>query len=73
MNAVKTFRDELAVSLPDRLMPEIKTEEALLQVAEKLNIIIDADNPLTLIDFSIKYQAIIRYKYADAMLAARAQ
>ena len=38
MNAVKTFRDELAVSLPDNLMPEIKTEEALIQVAEKLNI-----------------------------------
>lgn len=71
MNAVKTFRDELAVSLPDNLMPEIKTEEALIQVAEKLNIKIDFDNPLALIDFSINYQAIIRYKYADAMLAAR--
>lgn len=70
MNSIKTFRDELAISLPHNLIPEIKTPEALMQVAKKFNIKIDADDPLSLIEFAINYQAIMRYKYADAMLAA---
>ncbi len=71
MNAIKTFRDELAISLPHELIPKIKSEKTLFQLAEKLNIKIDPDEPMTLVDFIIQYQAVMRYKYADAMLAAR--
>ena len=71
MDHIKTLRDELALSFPSTLIPIIKTEEAVLLISEKLAIKVDVTDDMSMIDFVIQYQAIIRYKYADAMLAAR--
>jgi hypothetical protein len=71
MDNIKTLRDELAVSLPGDLIPQIKDERGILLISEKLDIKVDLTDDMSMIDFIIQYQAIMRYKYADAMLAAR--
>lgn len=59
------------MSLDASLIPTLNNEETLREVAERMGIELDLEDPLSLIEFSLKYQAIIRYQYADAMLAVR--
>ena len=67
----KTLRDELAMSLDNTFIPKFSSEINTKIVADAYGLEIDANDPVKMIDFALKYQAIIRYKYADAMLAAR--
>lgn len=71
MDNIKTLRDELALSLPASLIPVMKDQSAISFISEKFNIKVDTADHMSMLDFIIQYQAIMRYKYADAMLAAR--
>lgn len=65
-----TLRDKLAMSMEADTIPEIQDQDTLNLIAEKFGLEW-SDDPLKQIEFSLAYQAIIRYKYADAMLKAR--
>ncbi len=65
-----TLRDKLALSMEAVSLPELKNEETINYVAKKLGLEFSSD-PLNQIEFAFAYQAIMRYKYADAMLKAR--
>ena len=65
-----TLRDKLAISMEADTLPEVKDQDTLNLVAEKLGIEW-SDDPLKQIEFAFNYQAILRYQYADAMLKAR--
>jgi hypothetical protein len=41
------------------------------EVCEKLGIDFEVDDPLSMMEADLKFNAIIRYKYADFMLEAR--
>jgi hypothetical protein len=51
-------------------LPTINDEETMALINEKYGLEW-SDNPLVQIEWAMKYQAIVRYMYADAMLAAR--
>jgi hypothetical protein len=65
-----TLRDKLAISMEEISLPKLQNEETINYVAEKLGLEYGSD-PLKQIEFAFAYQAIMRYKYADAMLKAR--
>lgn len=65
----KTLRDEIALSLDKSLIPTLENEATIKYVADKLGIEVDTNDIISMIDFSYKYQSIMRYKYADEMLA----
>lgn len=67
----KTLRDELAMSLEASAIPELKNNTAIKLIAEHYGLDYDLNDPIKMIDFTLKYQAIIRYQYADAMLLYR--
>ena len=67
----KTLRDELAMSLDSSLIPTLKSEETIALVSSKLGIEFDSSDPLKMIEWSFKYQSIMRYQYADEMLKCR--
>ena len=67
----KTLRDELAMSLEPSLIPTFQSEATIKLVAEKFGLEYDLNDPLKMIDFSFKYQSIMRYKFADEMLKVR--
>lgn len=64
-----TLRDKLAMSMEADTLPEIKDQDTLNLVADKLGLEW-SDDPLKQIEFAFAYQAIMRYQYADAMLKA---
>jgi hypothetical protein len=67
----KTLRDELAMTMPVEAIPEMKNSAAIKIVAENygLNYECFENNDLPgQIQFTLQYQAIIRYEYADMML-----
>ncbi len=70
MSKDKTLRDEIAMSMTSDTLPTINDEATMALVNEKYKLEWSED-PLVQIEWSIKYQAIVRYMYADAMLAAR--
>ena len=65
-----TLRDKLAMSMEADTLPEIKNQETLNYIAEKLGLEW-SDDPIKRIEFAFAYQAIMRYQYADAMLKVR--
>jgi hypothetical protein len=67
----KTLRDELATSLDATLVPTLNNEEAIKIFAREFGLEYDRNDMIKMIQFSFKYQAIMRYKYADEMLLAR--
>lgn len=67
----KTLRDELAMSLDASMIPVLENEVTIRLVAQKLGLEVDLKDPLKMIDFAFKYQAIMRYQYADEMLKVR--
>ena len=73
MKNEKTLRDEIAMSMTNETLPPLQSNDAMVKVAKKYNIDFDFEDEISLINFALKYQAAIRYEYADAMLAARKQ
>lgn len=71
MKDKKTLRDELAMSMPFESIPKIEGHEAMDSVSKKYNIGYNLDDVMSMIDFALKYQAIIRYEFADKMLETR--
>lgn len=67
----KTLRDELAMSLDSAMIPTLENEEAIRLVSEKLGLEVDLRDPLSMIVFSFKFQAKMRYQFADEMLKVR--
>lgn len=67
----KTLRDELAMSLDASMIPVLENEVTIRLVAKKLGLEVNLKDPLKMIDFAFKYQAIMRYRYADEMLKVR--
>lgn len=66
----KNLLDELAISMPWETIPDLDPT-TMLDVYKKLKIEVDLTNPVSVIEAQIKYQAIIRYKYAKEMLNQR--
>ena len=66
----KTFRDELAMSLPFEAIPSLENMEARKQFCEEHDLDF-GDSLSDQIQFILEYQSIIRYMYADAMLTNR--
>jgi glycine betaine/choline ABC-type transport system substrate-binding protein len=67
----KTLRDELAMSLDAKFFPTLENEAAIKLFSEHYGLEYDFNDPIKMLDFGLKYQAIIRYQYADAMLLYR--
>jgi len=65
-----TLRDKLAMSMEADTLPKLQGKETIDYIAEKLGLEL-SDDPLKQIEFAFKYQAILRYQYADEMLKAR--
>ena len=70
MSKDKNLRDEIAMSMTSDTLPTINDEETMALINEKYGLEW-SDDPLVQIEWAMKYQAIVRYMYADAMLAAR--
>jgi hypothetical protein len=70
-NKEKTLRDELAMSLDASFIPTFNSETAIKHIAGAYGLEYDMNDPVKMIDFALKFQAIVRYEYADAMLAVR--
>lgn len=70
MRETKTLRDEIAMSMPSNTLPTINDEATIALLDEKYGLEW-SDDPLIQIEWAMKYQAIIRYMYADTMLATR--
>ena len=71
-NVAKVFRDEIAISMPWETIPELDPH-TMLDVYKRLSIPYDLSNPLSMIEAQLKYQAIIRYLYADEMLKIKSK
>ena len=65
------LRDKIAMSMSVKAIPQLNGDDAVLEFTNAHNINFDIDDTLSMIEFGMKYQAIIRYQYADAMLAQR--
>lgn len=64
-----TLRDKFAMSMPYDAIPVIKDTDILRLVSKAYGIEPeDYEDPLEMIQWSIKYQTIIRYMYADEMM-----
>jgi len=70
MSKDKNLRDEIAMSMTSDTLPTINDEATIALINEKYGLEW-SDDPLVQIEWAMKYQAIVRYMYADAMLAAR--
>ena len=71
MEKTKILRDELAMSLDASYIPTINSEKHIKLIADAYGLEYDVNDPVKMIVFGLKYQAIIRYEYAGAMLATR--
>lgn len=69
-NSEVTLRDTLAMSMPFEAIPKMGRSEAKL-IASKYGLEYDEHDPISQIKFTLEYQAIIRYEYADAMMNTR--
>lgn len=65
-----TLRDKLALSMPKEALPELNNQKTINYIADKLGLEW-SDDPMKQIDFAFKYQAIMRYQYADALIEVR--
>jgi hypothetical protein len=64
-------RDEIAMSMPDAMLPIILNAAALCELCENLGIKYNKKMPGWDIWAQIEVNARVRYMYADAMLKAR--
>jgi hypothetical protein len=65
-----TLRDKLALSMPKGALPKLTNQETINYIADKLSLEW-SDDLMKQIDFAFKYQAIMRYQYADALIKVR--
>jgi len=70
MTKEKTLRDEIAMSMPHEAVPVLNDIKTINLISKKYNLTWN-DNPIDQIKWSMEYQAIIRYMYADEMLRKR--
>lgn len=64
-----TLRDQFAMSMPYEAIPVIKDTHTLETVSKAYGIELeDYDDVLQMFEWSMKYQSIIRYMYADEMI-----
>lgn len=71
MKTKKTLRDELAMSMPADSLPKLSDTRLIPEINERFGIDVDIKHESDLIIWHLKFVAIIRYIYADAMLEAR--
>ena len=65
-----TLRDKFALSMPKEALPKLDNQETINYIADKLGLQW-SDDPMAQIDFAFKYQAIMRYQYADSLIEIR--
>jgi hypothetical protein len=66
----KTLRDELAMSMNTETLLTIKDQKTIALISEKHGLEWGSD-PIAQIEWYMKFEAIVRYMYADAMLVVR--
>ena len=64
----KTLSDEIAMTMPLEVITSFENKEAIIEFATAHDISLDFDDIISMIDFGMAYQGIIRYKYADQMI-----
>lgn len=62
------LRHKLAMSLSKDEIPVIKNQDHIQELVKILGTPFNEDDIASQIDFSVKYTAYVRYKYADAMM-----
>lgn len=67
----KTLRDEIAMTVPLQAIPGPPNEEAMVELCKSMGIDFDPKDIDKAIAGSMKYQVIMRYRYADMMLEER--
>ena len=67
----KTLRDEIAMTVPLQAIPGPPSEEAMIELCKSMGIEFDPKDIEKAIAGSMKYQVIMRYRYADMMLEER--
>tara|TARA_R110002074_G_scaffold395660_1_gene584312 strand:- start:4196 stop:4441 length:246 start_codon:yes stop_codon:yes gene_type:complete len=67
----KTLRDEIAMTVPLQAIPGPPSEEAMVELCKSMGIEFDPKDIEKAIAGSMKYQVIMRYRYADMMLEER--
>ena len=67
----KTLRDEIAMTVPLQAIPGPPNEEAMVELCKSMGIEFDPKDIEKAIAGSMKYQVIMRYRYADMMLEER--
>ena len=67
----KTLRDEIAMTVPLQAIPGPPSEEAMVELCKSMGIEFDPKDIEKAIAGSMKYQVIMRYRYADLMLEER--
>ncbi len=67
----KTLRDEIAMTVPLQAIPGPPNEEAMVELCKSMKIDFDPKDIEKAIAGSMKYQVIMRYRYADMMLEQR--
>jgi len=70
MNKELTLRDRLAMSFNNESLPTIKNQDGLDYITKELGLEFSED-PMYQIEFAFKYEALMRYKYADIMIEVR--
>jgi len=70
MSKETKLRDRLAMSFSQASLPTLENEEALDYMEKELGLEFSED-PMNQIYFAFKYEAFMRYKYADIMMEAR--
>ena len=67
---MKELLDEIAMSMPWDSMPEFNTN-VIEEVSEEIGFEFDQDDVMKQVEWSLRLQAHIRYKYANIMLEER--
>ena len=65
-----TLRDKFALSMPKEALPKLDDQQIINYIADKLGLQW-SDEPMAQIGFAFKYEAIMRYQYADALIEVR--
>ena len=71
-NVEKTLRDEIAINMDSTTIPKVESMDVLKEIANKFGLgDVNEDDAMAMIDVTLNYQAFIRYRYADIVLAHR--
>lgn len=67
----KDLRDEIAMSMNFESIPKMENTDSINEMAELIGIEVDLEDTESIVNFGMKYEAYMRYKFADAMIEAR--